>query len=98
MIRRNMFQKRIDERDAVAVRFGNNLKMLRIVNNETVENLARLFMLDKCTMSLCEHGLVMPPLSTIERLARYYDVSVDTLMHCDSKKLGKMIKRGRMIN
>ena len=92
---RDEFRRRMDERDPVAVRLGNNLKVLRVVNNESMESLARLFMLDKNTISLYEWGFRMPCLDTIESFSKYYDVSVDTLMHCDPTKLEKIIEKRR---
>ena len=95
---KDAFERRLVEREPMTVRFGNNLKALRRANGETLEHLARVFSLNKTTLSSFELGMTMPSLKTLKRFACYYDVTVDALTHSESSELAKLLKKRRIPN
>lgn len=60
--------------------FKEKLKMLRKEKNLGQTELARALGVSKGTISLWENGLREPNMSSLIRIAQYFDVSVDFLV------------------
>ena len=88
----------IAKRDPLAIRFGTNLSILRELNNENNNHLAKVWNLSKVSISLYEHGLNTPSLEIIETVSKYYDITIDMLMHSEPAELRRFIEKRRTPN
>ena len=86
------------KRDPLAIRFGTNLSILRKLNNENNNHLAEVWNLSKVSISLYEHGLNTPSLETIETVSKYYNITIDMLMHSEPAELRRFIEKRRTPN
>lgn len=68
--------------------FKENLRYLRISNNETQDELGDRFGFGKSTISNYETGNTTPSLEVLIQIAKYYNVTVDDLL---LKKMGAEI-------
>lgn len=60
--------------------FGNRLKELRKKSNLTQEQLAAKFYLNKSSISRYENGTQVPEHDLLEKIADYFNVSIDYLL------------------
>ena len=70
--------------------FCDNLKRLRNSKNLTQEQLAKKLQIAKSTISMYENGNRIPDLETLEIIADFFNVSLDSLT--SDRHLGKGIK------
>ena len=56
---------------------GKNIKYLRTMNGETLEELGNVIRASKKTIQGYESGRRMPDIATIEKIAHYYGKMVD---------------------
>ena len=64
---------------------GQQLKMLRELNNLTQRQVAEILNIDRSTYSYYELGKTRPDIYMITKLARVYNVSTDYLLEFDQK-------------
>lgn len=60
--------------------FSKRLKMLRLENKKTQQDLADFLGVRRSTYGEYERGKIVPPYDKLERLAGFYSVSVDWLV------------------
>ena len=60
--------------------FKVRLKALRKENLRTQEDVSKVLGIGRSTYAQYERGAINPPMSTIEALAKYFNVSIDYLM------------------
>lgn len=60
--------------------FGERLKELRTFKNLTQDELAKKFYLNKSSISRYEKDQQIPEMPTLEKLALFFDVSIDYLL------------------
>ncbi|MDO4545406.1 MAG: helix-turn-helix transcriptional regulator [Bacillota bacterium] len=65
---------------------SNNMKLLRLVNNISQDDLAYTIHLIRSTYSTYETGVKVPDLQTIDALAALYGISFDSLVNQDLSK------------
>ena len=63
-----------------AKKLGDNIRRIRLAKGMTQGDLCRKLEVDRGYMSNVESGKKNPTLSTIERIAKALDVSIDGLM------------------
>ena len=63
-----------------AKKLGENIKKIRLAKDMTQGDLCRKLEVDRAYMSNVESGKKNPTLSTIERIAKALDVSIEKLM------------------
>ncbi len=63
-----------------AKKLGDNIRRIRLAKGMTQGDLCRKLEVDRGYMSNVESGKKNPTLSTIERIAKALDVSIDELM------------------
>lgn len=66
------------------MRFGDNLRNLRINHKITQQRLADDLGLSQASITSYENGLRMPPVNVIEKIADYFEVSTLSLMPYDN--------------
>lgn len=66
--------------DSMAKRLGENIKRIRTESGMTQADLCRKLDVDRAYMSNIESGKKNPTLSTIERIAKALNVSIEELM------------------
>lgn len=69
---------------------GRNIQHLRIVYNETLDNLGDIIHCAKSTIKGYENGSRKPDLQTLRLLAGHYNKTVDELLNTDLTGLGSM--------
>ena len=69
---------------------GKNIKYLRTMNGETLEELGNVIRASKKTIQGYESGRRMPDIATIEKIAHYYGKMVDELVHNKLYELEKI--------
>ena len=62
------------------VNFSENLKMLRLQNNVTQQDIAKLCKTTTATVSRWENGVNEPDIYTLILLADYFEITVDELV------------------
>ena len=62
------------------INFGNKLKLLRLQDNMTQEQLAQKLNLTKSVISAYETGLRLPSYDVLIRIAKIFNVSTDYLL------------------
>ena len=62
---------------------GRNIQHLRIINNETLEELGGIIHCAKSTVKGYENGSRKPDLQTLQVLASHYNKPVDELLYAD---------------
>ena len=67
--------------------FSNNLRTLRRKNNVTQQQLAMFLCLSRSTIAGYETKSHQPDLDTLEKLAIYFDVSIDYLISGEEKPI-----------
>ena len=60
--------------------FSTRLKYIRKNNKKTQQDMANFLNIQRSTYGEYERGKIMPPMDKIQKLADYFDVSVDWLM------------------
>ena len=68
------------------INFGNKLKLLRLQDNMTQEQLAQKLNLTKSVISAYETGLRLPSYDVLIRLAKIFNVSTDYLLGLEHKQ------------
>lgn len=63
-----------------AIEFGNRLRYLRTSKGLMQEELAEVIKTTNATISKYENGRIEPNLETLQRLADFFDVSIDYLL------------------
>ncbi|MCQ2479619.1 MAG: helix-turn-helix domain-containing protein [Clostridia bacterium] len=58
---------------------SNNIKNLRKKHNLTQSQLAELIGKDRSLIAKYEKGIAIPPLDTLQQIAKLYNITVDTL-------------------
>lgn len=71
--------------------FGQRLKSLRKLKGFTQEKMAALFNVERATLAKWEIDHTIPDVSTIKRIAKYFDCSIDYLLGNESKELSEML-------
>lgn len=71
-----------------ANQLGKNIKHLREMHTETLENLGAIIHCAKSTVKGYENGSRKPDLQTLQTIASHYNKPVDELLHADLTKLG----------
>lgn len=66
--------------------FSNNLRALREGKNVTQKQLANYLCLSRSTIAGYETKSHQPDFVTLEKLAIYFDVSIDFLIHGENEK------------
>ncbi len=64
-----------------------NLKMLRLQHGLTQKQVADALNIERSTYTYYERGRTLPTFSTIQKLARIFDVSIDTMAGVDLQNL-----------
>ena len=59
--------------------FGKTFKNLRLANNLTQQEVADDFLVTAKTVSKWENGIFEPELKTLEKIALYFNVSIDEI-------------------
>lgn len=67
-------------------KFPTNVKQLRIKNGVTQQQLADVMSVTATGVSYWESGKAVPSYETLQKLADYFNVSLDTLMGNESDK------------
>lgn len=70
---------------------GKNIKYLRTMNGETLEELGNVIRASKKTIQGYESGRRMPDIATIEKIAHYYGKMVDELVLINYMNLKKLV-------
>ena len=96
--KRKTHEEVMSERDPLAIRFGTNLSTLRKINNENNNHLAEIWNLSKTTISLFEYGMRIPNIATMEVISKYYDITIDMLIHSEPSELRRFIEKRRTPN
>lgn len=82
--------------------FGKRLNYLRRISNVTQEQLGNFLGYTKNAISRWENGNSEPDLNTINKIANYFDVSVDYLINDEEKddieKLKSTLKEVGLLN
>lgn len=73
-----------------ANQLGKNIKHLREMHTETLENLGTVIHCAKSTVKGYENGSRKPDLQTLQTIASHYNKPVDELLHTDLTKLGEL--------
>ncbi|MBR4407174.1 MAG: helix-turn-helix transcriptional regulator [Clostridia bacterium] len=60
--------------------FAENLKLLRIEQNIGQEELARKIGVSKGIISMWENGLKEPRISSVQKIAEFFDITIDELV------------------
>ena len=68
------------------INFGNKLKLLRLQDNMTQEQLAQKLNLTKSVISAYETGLRLPSYDVLIRIAKNFNVSTDYLLGLEHKQ------------
>ena len=68
------------------INFGNKLKLLRLHDNMTQEQLAQKLNLTKSVISAYETGLRLPSYDVLIRIAKIFNVSTDYLLGLEHKQ------------
>ena len=68
------------------INFGNKLKLLRLQDNITQEQLAQKLNLTKSVISAYETGLRLPSYDVLIRIAKIFNVSTDYLLGLEHKQ------------
>ena len=68
------------------INFGNKLKLLRLQDNMTQEQLAQKLNLTKSVISAYETGLRVPSYDVLIRIAKIFNVSTDYLLGLEHKQ------------
>ena len=68
------------------INFGNKLKLLRLQDNMTQEQLAQKLNLTKSVISAYETGLRLPSYDVLIRIAKIFNVSTDYLLGLEHKQ------------
>lgn len=68
------------------INFGNKLKILRLQDNMTQEQLAQKLNLTKSVISAYETGLRLPSYDVLIRIAKIFNVSTDYLLGLEHKQ------------
>ena len=68
------------------INFGNKLKLLRLQDNMTQEQLAQKLNLTKSGISAYETGLRLPSYDVLIRIAKIFNVSTDYLLGLEHKQ------------
>ena len=68
------------------INFGNKLKLLRLQDNMTQEELAQKLNLTKSVISAYETGLRLPSYDVLIRIAKIFNVSTDYLLGLEHKQ------------
>ena len=63
---------------------GENIKRLRMTKDITQEQLAEFLNISNVAVSKWERGETYPDISLLPVLAKYFDVTIDTLMGYDA--------------
>lgn len=71
--------------------FSENLKKLRISKSLTQEQLAQQLEISKSTVSMYENGNRMPDIETLELIADFFNVTLDSLTSNGTKSKGVKI-------
>lgn len=69
---------------------GRNIQHLRIINNETLDELGSVIHCAKSTVKGYENGSRKPDLQTLQLLAAHYNRPVDELLYTDLTELGNI--------
>ena len=72
--------------------FGQRFKELRQEKNLTQEKLAEEFFLNKSSISRYEQNKQIPEIDLLEKIADYFDVSIDYLVGRSNNKTSKAIE------
>lgn len=64
-----------------------NLKMLRLQHGLTQKQVADALNIERSTYTYYERGRTLPTFSTIQKLARIFDISIDTMAGVDLQNL-----------
>lgn len=64
----------------MSIKFGKKLKELRIEKNFNQENLGKVFGATKAIISRWESGEFEPDFVTLEKLADFFEISIDSLL------------------
>lgn len=75
-----------------------NQSLLRKINNENNNHLAEIWNLSKTTISLFEYGMRIPNIATMEVISKYYDITIDMLIHSEPSELRRFIEKRRTPN
>lgn len=73
-----------------ANQLGKNIKHLREMHTETLENLGTVIHCAKSAVKGYENGSRKPDLQTLQTIASHYNKPVDELLHTDLTKLGEL--------
>ena len=68
------------------INYGNKLKLLRLQDNMTQEQLAQKLNLTKSVISAYETGLRLPSYDVLIRIAKIFNVSTDYLLGLEHKQ------------
>lgn len=68
------------------VKFGKNLKLLRLKERMTQAQLAQKLGLTKSVISAYENGIRLPSYDTLVHIAKIYNVSTDFLLGLEHKQ------------
>ena len=71
--------------------FGKRVKLLRKSKGFTQEKMAAIFNVERATLSKWEIDRTVPDVSTIKKIAEYFDCSVDYLLGTESKELSEIL-------
>lgn len=74
------------KREGAAVHFPARLRQLRVERQLTQAELARRLNVERSLVSNYEHGVSLPPLPMLEKLARVLEVSLDHLVFRDKNR------------
>ncbi|MFQ7265004.1 MAG: helix-turn-helix domain-containing protein [Lachnospiraceae bacterium] len=69
---------------------GRNIQHLRIIHNETLDELGNVIHCAKSTVKGYENGSRKPDLQTLQILSKHYNKPVDELLYVDLNELGNM--------
>jgi transcriptional regulator with XRE-family HTH domain len=69
--------------------FHSNLKLLRARKSLTQDDFAKALKMKRPTYSGYENGISQPNLHTLIEIAKYFDISIDTLVKVDLNKVSK---------
>lgn len=73
-----------------ANQLGKNIKHLREMHAETLEDLGTVIHCAQSTVKGYENGSRKPDLQTLQTIASHYNKPVDELLHTDLTKLGEL--------
>lgn len=65
--------------------FKNKLKLLRIENNISQQQLADVLFISRSMIAKYETGTALPTIETIEKIANYFHVEISALMDCPNE-------------